>query len=100
MLCAVRVIAAALLCAGAGAALADDSIASSGASLRARHLALHVQLGDNPFHRPSTVFCFAPVTPLVTRHALVLICRIRISHQSPGTLSAALADSNGKLTRA
>ena len=46
MLDAVRVIAFALLCAGAGAARADDTAAASGASLRARYLAMQEQLGS------------------------------------------------------
>lgn len=54
---AVRVIAFALLCAGAGLARADDTraddtAAASAASLRARYVALQKQLGHNQFQRP------------------------------------------------
>jgi hypothetical protein len=49
---AVRVIAFALLFAGAGVARADDPAVAAGASLRARYLALQGQLGDNQFRRP------------------------------------------------
>ena len=52
MLAAVRVIAFALLCAGAGLARADDSAAAPGAVLRARYIAMQEQLGNNQFRRP------------------------------------------------
>jgi hypothetical protein len=48
---AVRVIAFALLCAGAGLARAHDTDAASAASLRARYVALQQQLSHNQFHR-------------------------------------------------
>jgi hypothetical protein len=48
----VRVIAFALLCAGTGAARADEPAAASAATLHARYLALQAQLGDNQFRRP------------------------------------------------
>lgn len=48
----MRVIAFALLCAGTGAARADEPAAASAATLHARYLALQAQLGDNQFRRP------------------------------------------------
>ncbi len=51
-LAAARVTAFALLCAAAGLVRADDIAAVSGASLRARYLALQEQLGKNQFQRP------------------------------------------------
>jgi hypothetical protein len=48
----VRVIAFALLCAGAGLVRADDAAAASAAALRAKYVALQEQLGNNQFQRP------------------------------------------------
>lgn len=48
----VLVIAFVLWCAAVGPARADDTVAGSGASLRAKYLALQDQLRDNQFRRP------------------------------------------------
>jgi len=50
-----RLVALALLCAGAGLAHADDADANSAGSLRAKYGALKDRLSHNPFQRPLTL---------------------------------------------